>query len=119
MSEWRSRWMTWDPDADRTCKTGKTGRAGGFAGFEGSISRARPSPPRKLDAGDIEAVRLTKTVIGDVWLVRDREAAERIAAQSVPIFYFEEVETLRGKTKSELEATAATKRVFPASKVLQ
>jgi hypothetical protein len=52
----------------------------------------------------------------EVWLVPGREALEDLEAAGEvgdrPVFFFKEVERLRGKDEAELRAIAATKRVF-------
>lgn len=80
------------------------------------------TPTFDADAGDLAAVLLRATVIGDVWLVADDDALADhpdILRSGLPVFYFSEVEQLRGKTPEELRAIAMVKRQFPAGRVLQ
>lgn len=73
-------------------------------------------------AGDIAAVKLTNTIVGDVWLIADAEnLADHpdIIRAGLPVFFFDEVEQLRGKTAAELRAIGMVKAVFPTSLVLQ
>jgi hypothetical protein len=75
-----------------------------------------------LDAGNIAAVKLAKTVIGDVWLVADDDALADhpdIIRSGLPVFLFSEVEQLRGKTPAELKAIGMVKAAFPRGRVLQ
>jgi hypothetical protein len=75
-----------------------------------------------LDAGELAAVKLVNTVIGDCWLVADDDAlAEHpdIIRAGLPVFFFDEVEQLRGKTTAELKAIGLLKTTFPTSRVLQ
>lgn len=68
------------------------------------------------------AVLLRGTVIGDVWLVADTEALAEypdILRSGLPVFLFEEVAQLRGKTLEELKAIGMLKAEFPTSRVLQ
>jgi hypothetical protein len=92
----------------------------------GSASLGRdPShaaPAIDADAGKIAAVKLTGTTIGDCWLVADDDAlAEHpdIIRAGLPVFFFDEVEMLRGKTPEELKAIGMVKAEFPTSRVLQ
>lgn len=74
------------------------------------------------DTGELTAVKLTRTVMGDVWLVADDDAlAENpsIIRSGLPVFFFDEVERLRGKTPEELKAIGMVKATFPTSRVLQ
>jgi hypothetical protein len=74
------------------------------------------------DAGELAAVKLRNTVIGDVWLVRDAETLADnpdIIRSGLPVFFFDEVEQLRGKTPAELQAIGLVKTVFPTGRVLQ
>jgi len=74
------------------------------------------------NAEEVTAVKLSNTVIGDVWLVADREAAAEnpdILGSGLPVFFFDEVEHLRGKTVEELRAIGRIKVTFPTSRLLQ
>jgi hypothetical protein len=73
------------------------------------------------DAGELVAVKLRNTAIGDVWLVADDDAlAEHpdIIRSGLPAFWFDEIEQLRGKTPAELKAISKVKAEFPTSRVL-
>jgi hypothetical protein len=74
------------------------------------------------DAGQLAAVKLVNTVIGDCWLVADDEALADhpdIIRSGLPVFFFDEVEMLRGKTPEELKAIGMVKAIFPTGRVLQ
>ena len=74
------------------------------------------------DAGEVAAVKLRNTAIGDVWLVADAEAlAEHpdILRSGLPLFFFDELEERRGKTPAELKAIGMVKAIFPTGRVLQ
>lgn len=83
----------------------------------------KPTEPTfSPDAGELAAAKLRNTVIGDVWLVADPDAlAEHpdIIRAGLPVFWFDEVERLRGKTLAELQAIGMVKATFPTSRVLQ
>ncbi len=67
-------------------------------------------------------MKLRNTVIGDVWLVADSEALGEhpdIIRSGLPVFWFDEVEKLRGKTPAELKAIGMVKATFPTSWLLQ
>jgi len=86
------------------------------------LLRLLSSPALDADAGEIAAVKLRNTIIGDVWLVADTEAlAEQpdIIRSGLPVFFFDELEQLRGKTPEELRAISMVKAVLPTSRVLQ
>jgi hypothetical protein len=77
-----------------------------------------------IDAGTIDAVLIKSAVLDGalLWLVADSEAlAEHpdIIRAGLPVFFFEEIEGLRGKTPAELKAIAMVKAEFPTSRVLQ
>ena len=75
-----------------------------------------------LTNGTIAAVKLVNTVIGDLWLVADvGTVAEHpdILRSGLPVFLFDELEELRGKTPAELMAIGMVKATFPTSRVLQ
>jgi len=82
----------------------------------------RETPTFDADAGELAAVKLRNTVIGNVWLVADSEALADhpdIIRAGLPVFFFKEMEQLRGKTPEELKAIAMVKAVFPTGRVLQ
>jgi hypothetical protein len=128
----RSRWLDWHPDNSPgtapscTLKTLKRGSDRAFDGFEGAGVR-RDTPISSgatfdADAGELAAVKLTGTIIGDVWVVRDDDTladSPDIIRSGLPVFFFEEVERLRGKTPEELKAIGLVKAEFPTSRVLQ
>lgn len=84
---------------------------------------AHNTPPAfDPDTAEIAAVKLRNTSIGDVWLVSDAEAlAEHpdIIRSGLPVFYFSEVDQLRGKSFEELWAIGMVKAVCPTGRVLQ
>jgi hypothetical protein len=74
------------------------------------------------DAGELVAVKLRGTIIGDVWLVADAEtlaANPDLLRSGLAVFFFDEVQQLRGKTVQELKAIGMVKAEFPTSRVLQ
>jgi hypothetical protein len=82
----------------------------------------REAPTFGPDAGKIAAAKLTGTIIGDCWLVADDHALADhpdIIRAGLPVFFFDEVEQLRGKTPAELKAIGMVKAEFPTSRVLQ
>jgi hypothetical protein len=82
----------------------------------------RETPTFDADAGQLTAVKLTGTIIGDLWLIRDDDALADhpdIVRSGLPVFLFSEMEQLRGKTAEELKAIAAVKATFPTGRVLQ
>lgn len=107
-------------DAPRGALTPELRQA--IAAFKPDLLRLLSTPTLDADAGELAAVKLRNTVIGDVWLVADSEAlAEHpdIIRSGLPVFWFDEVEQLRGKTPAELRAVAMVKTVFPTGRVLQ
>jgi hypothetical protein len=123
----RSRWLTWQPEncsetpIQGTLKTLKSGYVSGFDGFEGAECR-NPDANFLPDAGELAAVKVGNPLIGDLWLVRDDCAlAEHpdIIRSRLPVFFFDEIEQLRGKTPEELRAIGLVKAEFPTSRVLQ
>jgi len=79
---------------------------------------------RSLDAdsGELAAVMLRGTVLGDVWLIADAETLVEqpdIIRSALPVFFFDEVETLRGMAPEELKAVGMMKATFPTGRVLQ
>ena len=80
------------------------------------------APAFDLDAGDLVAFKLVNTSIGDVWVVADDDTLvdhPDIIRAGLPVFYFDELEQLRGKTPAELKAIGLVKGTFPSSRVLQ
>lgn len=81
-------------------------------------------PGRCLDrnAEALAGVKLRNTIVGDVWLVADdatlAEHPDIIRAE-LPVFFFDELERLRGKIAAELRAIGMVKATFPTSRVLQ
>ena len=89
-----------------------------------AVIQSAPERPAAFDTdtGELSAVKLVNTVIGDVWLVADTETlAEHpdIIRAGLPVFFFDELEQLRGKTAAELQAIGLVKSVFPTGRVLQ
>ena len=79
-------------------------------------------PTFDADASEVAAVKLVNTVIGDIWLLADAEALADhpdIIRAGLPVFFFDEVEMLRGKTPVELKAIGMVKATFPTGRVLQ
>jgi hypothetical protein len=74
------------------------------------------------DSGELAAVLLRRTLLGDVWLVADTGALADhpdIIRSGLPVFFFEEISRLRGKTAAELRAVGILKAKFPTGRVLQ
>ena len=73
----------------------------------------------------LAAVRLRSATFGDVWLARDEEiAAELIteveaAGQWIPVFTFEGIPLLRGKSQRMLQVLLTAKAALPGSRLLQ
>lgn len=89
-----------------------------------AVVQAVPERPAALDAnaGELAAVKLVNTVIGDVWLVADDNTLADhpdILRAGHPVFFFDEVERLRGKTPTELKAIGMVKVAFPSSRIVQ
>jgi hypothetical protein len=75
-----------------------------------------------LTAGHLAAVKVVNTVLGDLWLVADDDALAAhpdIIRSGLPVFFFDEVEQLRGKGLAEVQALGMLKAAFPTSRVLQ
>jgi TubC N-terminal docking domain len=92
------------------------------AAHKGDLLRLLQGPALDADAGELAAVKLRNTLIGDAWLVRDPEALVEhtdIIRSGLPVFFFDEVERLRGKTPAELQAIGTVKVIFPTGRVLQ
>jgi hypothetical protein len=90
--------------------------------FKQQLLQLLSTPTFDPDAGEIAAARLANTVIGDCWLVKDEKALldnPDIIRSGLPVFFFDEVERLRGKTPGELKAIGMVKATFPTSRVLQ
>ena len=75
------------------------------------------------EATEVGSVLICSSVLmGELWLVRDSDALAGIALEAAgrPVFFFDEIETLRAKNPEELRAIAASKRVFgPKAALLQ
>jgi hypothetical protein len=91
---------------------------------QGVASHGTESPV--IDAEEqIAAVRLHSETFGDAWLAKDEKiAAELIAeiekaGQWIPVFTFEEVPLLRGKSDRMLRALLTAKAGLPGSRLLQ
>jgi hypothetical protein len=111
---------------DCTRETRKCPPSNPFAPFAGSAASAKgPKKTVELfdaDDGQLAAVKLRNTVIDDLWLVADDDALSDhpdIIRSGLPVFFFDELERLRGKTREQLRAIAAVKAAFPTSRVLQ
>ena len=68
------------------------------------------------------AVRLRNPVLGEVWIVLDtRSLAEHpdIIRSGLPVFFYDELRHLNGRSAEELRAVAKVKSVFPTGRVLQ
>ncbi|MFI5364972.1 MAG: hypothetical protein ACHQ4J_05050 [Candidatus Binatia bacterium] len=132
----KSRWLAWAPEkvdgtrTDRTDKTDKTDAAGASVGFVSRVqTRETAKSPAvaghgELTAGTIDAVLIRSAGLDGalLWLVADAEAVAEhpdILRSGLPVFFFDEVEQLRGKTPAELKAIAMVKATFPTSRVLQ
>jgi hypothetical protein len=77
-----------------------------------------------LTAGAVAAVLIRSAVLDGalLWLVADAETLVEhpdIIRSRRPVFFFEEIEGLRGKPPAELRAIAMVKAEFPTSRVLQ
>lgn len=86
------------------------------------LIRLLSTPALDAEAGELAAVKLVNTVIGDLWLVADAEAlAEHpdIIRSGLPVFFFDELDQLRGKAVEELRTIGMVKAEFPTSRVLQ
>jgi hypothetical protein len=86
------------------------------------LSEREQPPTLDPDSGELAAVKLRNTSIGDLWLVADADTVAEhpdIIRSGLPVFFFSEVETLRGKTVAELMAIGMVKTTFPTSRVLQ
>ncbi|MBI3782618.1 MAG: hypothetical protein HY270_04380 [Deltaproteobacteria bacterium] len=74
------------------------------------------------DAGELAAFKLMATAIGDVWFVADAEALADhpdIIRAGLPVFFFDEVNQMRGKTVAQLHAIGMVKGTFSTARVLQ
>ena len=132
----RSRWLDWTPEKrvprpaqNRPDKTDKRGSGGAFVSFVGSVQGADdhffPDQDNQIAGHPSErivAAKFTGTVIGDVWVIADAEVLVEhpdIIRSGLPVFFFDEVEQLRGKSIDELRAIAMVKTEFPTGRVLQ
>jgi hypothetical protein len=99
-------------------------------GTLGNVPPPEGQPCRRVSAdtdltdGVVAAVLLKSAVLGGalVWLVADDETlAEHpdIICAGLPVFFFDELEQLRGKTLAELQAIGMVKAVFRTGRVLQ
>lgn len=87
-----------------------------------SLLTRQTEPGFDLDTAEVAAVKLVNTILGNMWLVAGAEAlAEHpdIIRSGLPVFFFDEVEMLRGKTVEELRTIGTIKAQFPTSRVLQ
>lgn len=92
------------------------------AAHKPELVRLLSTPTLDADAGELVAAKLRNTAIGDVWLVADADAlAEQpdIIRGGLPVFFFDELRQLRGKTAAELKVIGMVKAVFPTGRVLQ
>lgn len=103
-------------------------RAKSERGNLGSLDKTTRPPAGPLEAdlttGSFCALLLRSAVLDGalVWLVADDGALGEhpdILRSGFPVFFFDEVEQLRGKTPEELRAVAMVKTVFPTGRVLQ
>ena len=132
----RSRWLDWTPEKkasrtaqNRTAKTDKRGARGTFDGFVGAVSGADdhffPVQDNPTVDGPVErivAVKITGSLVGDAWVVADTQVLADhpdILRSGLPVFFFDEVEQLRGKSIEELRAIAMVKTEFPTGRVIQ
>jgi hypothetical protein len=93
-----------------------------LAAHKPELLRLLSTPTLDADAGQLVAVKLRNTILGDVWLVADEDAVADhpdIIRAGLPVFFFDEVHMLRGKTPAELKAIGMVKSVFPTGRVLQ
>jgi hypothetical protein len=80
--------------------------------------------PPCIEDGTIAAVLLRAAVLDGalVWLVADNAALADhpdIVRRGLPVFFFDELEQLRGKSAAELQAIGMVRTVFPTGRVLQ
>lgn len=131
MSRFQSRWLAWQgaerapTHANRGAKSDRSSVQDTFGTFGTAVSQksaAQHVPALDADAGELAAVKLRNTIIGDVWLVADAEALADhpdIIRSALPVLFFDELEQLRGKAVAELQAIGMVKATFPTSRVLQ
>lgn len=137
MSGFASRWLAWQPEelgASGSAKSAKSPDSAPSVTFGTAVSEAAAQRPGRrhtergeradVTAGTAAAVFIRSAVLDGalVWLVRDDEAMAQhpdIIRSGLPLFFFDEVEQLRGKTPDELRAIAMVKTVFPTARVLQ
>lgn len=75
----------------------------------------------RLNDIDVAAVKLTRTTIGDVWLIRDADTlAEEpsILGQGLPVILFSEITKFRALSPTDARIVATTLRTFPGSRIL-
>lgn len=80
--------------------------------------RITPSEVRSICAVLVHASVLAGAPI---WLVADQGVLDEhpdITASGAGVFFFDEIEQLRGRPADELRALCATKAVFPAARIL-
>ncbi len=125
MSEFISRWATWRGSLQTTnvpawapAKPAKEC----FEGFEGlnSASDLLTAASIVEIRRDVSAVRFQSNDFDSYWVVRDEDAAAKVAAEGngLPVFTFEEVAKLHGKSPEMLRAVLNTKATFPTARVL-
>lgn len=93
-----------------------------LAAHKPELLRLLSTPTLDADAGHVAAVKLRNTAIGDVWLIADAAALADhpdIIRSQLPVFFFDEIEQLHGKTPAELKAIGMIKAIFPTGRVLQ
>lgn len=93
-----------------------------LAAYKAELLSLLRTPTLDADAGELAAVKLRNTVIGDLWLVADTGTLAKhpdILRAGLPVFFFDELEQLRGKTPAELKAIGMVKAEFPTSRMLQ
>ena len=86
-------------------------------------TRQQRAPTDLIDAEQIIVVLIyCHTLKTHMWLVRDEEALANhpdIIRSGLPVFFFDEVEQLRGKTVKYLQTVAMVKQQCPTSRVMQ
>ncbi len=88
----------------------------------GADSGSHAADTGLVDAWELAAVKLGHTAIGERWLVADDDAlAEHpdIIRSGLPVFFFDEVDALRGKTTEQLRTIAMVKVAFPTGRLRQ
>ena len=113
-----------EPESAKDAKSAKSAKPElGILGTVDQNPRPRSGHKPDLTAGEVCAVLLRSAVLNGalVWLVAEDEAlAEHpdIVRSGHPLFFFDEVEQLRGKTVDELRTIAMVKTVFQTGRVL-